>query len=161
MPANVLHAAEDCSEPEVRCAHCPLNKAMANEEAALVWVGNKYYSPQEFLDEAAQLGPSKRISEAPKWLKLGATWVFCAHEQVFSGPCPVCNGHGDDALTLRPDCETCDGERTVWEPGIFYAFVPTALEKVVSDKTSQKSLDDLRKQGITPVLVPYNDPDHR
>jgi hypothetical protein len=52
-----------------------------------------------------------------------------------------------------------DGELV---PGIFYLAQPERIEKIVSLTQSRdaQEMAKLRKRGITPVIVPDNDPDH-
>ena len=51
-------------------------------------------------------------------------------------------------------------ERRGYGSGVFHAFRPQRLEKIVTDQTSQEELDALEAQDITPVVVPHDDPDH-
>lgn len=105
----------------------------------LLWVGEKFYArAQDFLEEASRLGISKRIAAVPRDFKLGETWVFLAHPKVVT---------------------TDDGVG----PGIFRVFKPTAIEKIVTatQANDEAAMTELRKQHITPVVVPDNDPDHQ
>lgn len=110
----------------------------------LLWVGEQFYTPQSFIQEALQMGVSKRIAAIPKNLKLGETWVLFAHKSA------------------------C-GERRREEPpfslegipGIFYAFRPQRLELLVwkPEFTHEKAVE-LEKKHITPIIIPNGDVDH-
>jgi hypothetical protein len=107
------------------------------ERAGLMWVGSKFYTPEKFIEEVRQMGASKRIPAIPKGFEVGKTWVLLAHRGGFYD---AEKGH-------------C--------PGIFYAFRPSAIEKLVPDDTPAEELEKLKKQGIKPILVPKDDPDHQ
>lgn len=170
-PRNILHASPVCgSGDETRCAVCPLNKAMQAETAGLMWVGERFYTPGAFIEEAQRLGISKRISNVPKWLEVGKTWVFLAHEKAVTEPCQPCRSRGTivtdtpaegDWVPQGHECETCDGEGMLYTPAVFYAFKPSRIERIVTDQTPPEELEALRAQGITPVIVPHDDPDHQ
>lgn len=95
------------------------------EDMGLMWVGEKYYTPESFQKEAHNVGVSKRISALPKNFKVGETWVLLAHKKAI------------------------ENER----PGIFTAFKPTAIEYIVDENDEQYKLDRLEKQGFTLVKV--------
>jgi hypothetical protein len=168
VPNNILHAAEECPRPAAECERCPLGKAVRQDTAGLSWVGEKFYSPASFTDEAVRLGVSKRISKPPKWLEIGKTWVFFAHMKVFGEKCPSCEGtptpieRAAKGKANRPeDCEECEGEGVVWSPGVFHAFVPKRLVKILPDDAYPATIEREQKAGYTVVLVPANDPDHQ
>lgn len=119
------------------------------ESALLMWVGAKFYSPEEFVKEAQEMGVSKRIGEIPKGLKLGETWVLLAHRKVAF----YNNSIKDPKVGLRfePD----------YKPAIFYAFQPQRIELLIweSDATPQR-LEELKKKDITPVIVPDKEREH-
>lgn len=114
----------------------------------LLWVGEKFYSPEAFVRESMQLGISRRlpftgsIPRAPKNLKLGETWVLFAHKHVIhSGK----DEHGAD----------------VYEPAVFHAFRPTRLELLIWQKDATEArLAELERAGITPIVIPDGDKDH-
>jgi hypothetical protein len=128
-----------CSTPG-NCAGCPLADGNVAElgPVGLIWVGGKYYrSPRDFLKEAAHLGISRRISGVPKGLVLNETWVCFGHRQT---------EFGDGSVG----------------PGLFYLGRPTAIEKLVTESQARDAaeMEKLAKRGITPVVVPDDDPDH-
>src|SRR3990167_818632 len=167
-PTNVLHAAAECPRSQADCDRCPLGKVLQQETAALAWVGEKWYSPASFTEEANRLGASKRVSKIPKWFEVGKTWMFLAHSRVFSEPCSECQGTPtplEQAAAGRThrseDCPECDGEGTIWNPGIFYAFVPKRLVKILADNAHPRYIAQAEERGYTVLLVPASDPDHQ
>ena len=128
---------------------CPVCWPMHEEQPyGLLWVGEKFYSPEAFVRESLQLGVSRRlpftgnIPRAPKNLKLGETWVLFAHKHVIlTGK----DEHGVD----------------IYEPAIFHAFKPDRLELLIweSDATEER-LDELEKAGVDAIIIPDGDKDH-
>lgn len=107
------------------------------DKAGLLWIGEKFYSPASFCYEAVRMGISKRISQIPRGLEIGKTVIYLAHK--LGGT---------------------DGENLC--PGIFSSFVPSRLEMIITETQSRKPrfMAKLEKRGITPVVVPDDDPDH-
>jgi hypothetical protein len=120
---------------------CPAaNPEAMGEKVLLLWIGIKFYHTAEaFVDEANRLGVSRRIPAIPRGFKLGETWVFLAHPKAIS------NDNGE------------------WTPGIFRIFRPDAIEKIITQSQSQdpELMAALQKKGMTPVVVPDDDPDHQ
>lgn len=194
-PRNFLHAAPACrkardpEEPYGRCAGCPFERALDAEEAGLMWVGAAHYTPDEFRAEAARLGVSKRVHHVPAWFKPGM-WVYLAHEQTFTDECPACKGHktmvvAAGSTDLFEDCHECQGEGTIHRPGVFFAFQPSRVERIVTDYQPAREIPQdeiagpeggtipnpahlawaeerawLEYNGFTLVEVPAADPDH-
>lgn len=103
---------------------CPLNGSV--RRSGLLWVGEEHYAtPEAFLTEAQTMGVSRRISKVPRDFVLGQTWVFFAHRKCF----------GEDG------------------PGIFHAFMPKAIEYVVTGEETEEELDRLESRGLTLVKV--------
>lgn len=73
----------------------------------LMWVGSKFYTPETFVKEALPMGISKKISEIPKDLVLGKTWVMLAHRKV-----PFSQQFRWAELQEEPE----------YKPAIFYGF---------------------------------------
>jgi len=115
----------------------------------LLWIGDKFYSPDGFLKEAIALGVSRRIAAVPRGFELGKTIVYVAHRKAIKKVGFAV--FGEDI----PEPE--------FVPGIFAAFRPTAIEKIVTETEARDEIEmkRLQKQGITPVVVPHDDPDHR
>jgi hypothetical protein len=123
-------------------------------EHMLMWVGEKYYTPESFAKEAAAMEVSKRISAIPRGLKLGETTIYLAHKKGKRTLVP-CEKHKKGDKTL-------DGYAEAFIPAIFYAFKPTRIEMIVTETMAKNAekMDELKKKGITPIVVPDNDPDH-
>lgn len=145
------------------------------KRAGLLWIGDQFYSPTEFLSEAAMLGVSRRISAVPRGFKVGETWVFLAHSKAC---------HRWDINKVDPHGQIGELEEY---PGIFCVFKPKRIELIVNQseydayhlilekiaattdefeiedlmamdeyKTMQRAVD----RGMTLVPVPDNDKDH-
>jgi hypothetical protein len=117
--------------------NCPFQNLDSIERAGLLWVGAASYpTPGDFSIEVARMGLSKRIKAVPRDYKLG-TWVLFAHPRVFP------HEYG-------------------YVPGVFLAVQPSRVEKIVTDIMAKdtEAMAALEKRGITPVIVPWNDPDH-
>src|SRR3972149_2888123 len=65
------------------CKQCPVG-AGRPEDVGILWVGERYYTPEDFIAEARRYGVSKRIPQVPKKLKLGETWVLLAHPKAWN-----------------------------------------------------------------------------
>lgn len=121
----------------------------AQERAGILWIGGKYYkTPADWTREAREMGVSRRISQVPKDLVVSETWVFVGHREAIVKPCGCAK---DGAPELG--CEDCGGVGEVKSPGVFHAFQPARVEKVVDEGIEQKEVDKLLERGITPVVV--------
>lgn len=107
------------------CFTCPLSEINTSAKLGLMWVGEKFYTPDEFTTEAINKGISKRIASVPNGFKVGFTWIMLAHIKAI-----------DNA-----------------RPGIFYAFKPSRIEYVITGKETVEQLEALEKRGITLVNV--------
>lgn len=126
---------------------CPVCKPYwVSQPYCLLWVGEQYYTPEEFAAEAKYMGISKRIAQIPRNLKLGVTWTLLAHSY---------------ACGMKQEIQENGSIKTVGIPGIFYVFRPTRLEMLIwkSDATIEK-IEELKRRFITPVIVPDNDYEH-
>jgi hypothetical protein len=170
-PKNVLHAAPACGhEGTRRCLLCPFNRVAQEDTVGLLWVGARFYTPASFIEEAVRQGISKRVSAIPRWFKVGVHWVFLAHEQAITTICDTCKGAGElpvqtgDAATdpaLLESCESCESQGILYAPGVFYAFRPRRVVKIVSTKTPASDIGRLKEQGFEVRIVPHDDPDHQ
>ena len=121
-------------------AMCPLGIGSRNEpendlgsgyhrtgdRAGLIWVGGVFYpTPQDFMEEAARMGVSRRIVAPPKGFVIGEHWVYLAHRK---------------AIDLRI-------------PGVITLFRPTAIEYVVKGDETDDEIAALKDRGISPVRV--------
>jgi len=159
---------------------CPFDQ----DKVGLMWVGEKFYTPEKFIEEAHSMGVSKRINAVPKDFVLGETWVLLAHKKA--GKKMVWRkGKQGEQLPLDPDMlKIIDGSGNrvpMWSPdriylsievaefqpcpAVFYAFQPVKLEKIMTQKMVDELDIDKRKrdekQHIEYVIVPENDKDHQ
>lgn len=111
-----------------------------DEKYALMWVGKKYYSAESFTNEALKMGVSKRIAQIPNELELGKTIVLLAHPEAIAK-------YIDDPTTLS-------GQRLTRTAGVFYAFIPDKIQKVITkDEATKENLLKLKKRKITPLIA--------
>jgi len=109
------------------CPSCPLHDPhnLPFKRAGLLWVGEKFYpKAEDFLDEAAKMGISRRLNHLPHGFRLGETWVMLAHRRAI----------GDKA-------------------GIFSLFKPERLEYIVRGDEDNDKLALMEKRGWTLVKV--------
>ena len=123
---------------------CPLSRGRIASigKLGLIWIGEKFYpTPQDVIEETAEMGFSRRIHALPRGFKLGETWVALAHRKCIPTK-PLYDG--------RTDKEHL--------PGIFRVFKPERVEYVVIGDETEEFLEKLVRRGITPVrVVPVED----
>ena len=120
---------------------CPLQHVGDPEKApeqfskvGLIWVGEQFYPEvEDFTEEAARLGISRRISAVPRGFELGKTWIALAHRKAYKDP------H--------------QGDKEEWTSAIFTVFKPTAIEYVTTGQESDEVIQGLVDRGITPVKI--------
>lgn len=133
------------AEPGHRCG----------ERAGLIWIGEAFYAtPEEFTDEAARMGVSRRIKAVPQGFEVGETWVFLAHRKAirritdlkFTEVSLLRNGDLGIGGTVVED---------EFAPGVITLFRPTAVEYIVKpeEEEDEELHERLRKRGIEPVKV--------
>ena len=159
------------------CPACNPHSVDGNR-AGLLWVGEKFYTVSSFLKEAKDIGISRRINSIPRGFKVGKTWIFMAHRLC------VQKWKVDGPLDIMGQPK--ESEHV---PGIFTAFRPSRIERVVKQSEydcwskwsnmtteyiaesgeapedweadiSNKLQSDVDR-GITLVPVPDNDKDHQ
>lgn len=82
------------------------------ERAGLLWIGEAHYATaREFLEEAATMGISRKVSALPRGFEPGRTVVYLAHRKAAQG-------------------EDDDGE-PVAVPAVFTVFKPERVDLVV------------------------------
>lgn len=141
---------------------CPVCYPSQNDLKAygLMWVGAKFYTPEDFVKEADKVGVSKAIKQIPAGVTLGKTWIMLAHPQGFRDISDDDFAHawGDWEREGRQGPEPLPPS---W-PGVFYAFRPTRVETLLyqSDATPEK-VAELEARGITVVVVPDGYDDHK
>lgn len=140
------------------CDYCPVGPAQLakNERMGLLWIGTSHYAtPADFTKEAERMGVSRRIPALPKGFELGKTWVLIAHRHCFQEDCERCKSSGkiNDMTDGLVDCPDCKGVGQKYRPGIFHAFKPSAVEKVVDEDVTEEEVEALEKRGIDAVIV--------
>ncbi|MBA7621843.1 hypothetical protein ES703_29211 [subsurface metagenome] len=128
----------------------------------LVGAGN-YKTPQEFVREAIAQGISKRIPFIPKDLELGKTVIYLAHPKACEVKEPALLQEAmaivEEAQTKQP--KLLEAERIEKALGIFCAFIPKRVEKLIWDSEyTDKKREEAEKRGITLVQIPDGDADH-
>lgn len=151
-------AYSHCACPS-SCAVC--NPVLFGEKAGLMWVGKKFYkTTADFLKESAEMGISKRIRAVPRDFKVGETWLLLAHPEAVKKDVIRLVDVKDEELREEM-IQNGETERAVYAPGIFAAFRPERVEMLIQEsKATVEELEALKKRGITPIIVPDNDPDH-
>jgi hypothetical protein len=93
------------------------------------------------------MGVSKRIAAIPRGFEIGETWIYLAHNEAGT---ETSVGPGGAIITKKV-------------PAVFYLFKPQRIEKIITKSQSENEaeMQKLTELGITPVIVPDNDPDHQ
>lgn len=92
------------------CVMC--TPSLAGDRAGLMWIGEKFYSPAEFIREARAVGISKRVANIPKGLEFGKNVIFLAHLKA------VVN---------------YDDEDNPFSSGVFMSFCPDRVDIVIDN----------------------------
>ena len=152
-----------CEEIHPTCPICfPDNNDL--EKYSVMWVGERFYTPDSFMKEAREMGVCKKLNKIPKDLVLGKTWIMLAHPAVpiYDDP-EFVEARKKWRENLLPALIAEDlliEPKPPTKPAIFYAFIPSWIEKLLfKGKVTEQELEELKKQGITPVLVD-EDEDH-
>jgi hypothetical protein len=143
---------EGCSDILADCPVCtPITQP---QPYGLLFVGESFYTPQSFIEEALKMGVSKRIPAPPRNLKLGETWVLFAHKHVVE---PPDTGEQLEDLIAQGQAGIADKKL----PGVFYAFRPQRLEFLIwKSQATPEYLAELEKKKFTPIIIPDGDVDH-
>lgn len=105
--------------------HFTDKKTGEHKRAGLIWIGEKFYkTPADFIKEARFLGVSRRLPAPPKGFKVGDV-VFLAH------PKAVTNHQKGELFPEEP----------VMGPGIFMAYRPKAIERIVNQSEYELYLE--------------------
>ena len=112
---------------ECKCdEYCYVCHPRQGERYGLMWVGERFYTPQSFILEAEKMGVSKLVATIPKGLEIGKTKVLLAHKKAWMDK----------------------------EPAIFYAFVVRRIEVLVREEDLEKDwVERLRRRGVTIIIV--------
>lgn len=115
---------------------CPLRDPP--ERAGLLWIGGQYYAtPEAFIREAGELWISRRIAQIPRGFQVGETLVLLAHRDLWFG-------------SDLPEHRILKASLF---PGIFAAFIPKAIEYIVTGAEPPEELERIERQGCTLVRV--------
>jgi len=148
-PVDFPELKEPCG-CHVRCFLCKPNE----DSAFILTIGDKFYTPDSFMDEARRLGVSKRIPFIPKDLVLGQTVAYLAHNRA-------CQINTNEPLPLSNESDVMETTRIEYKYGIFTAFIPQRVEKLIwRHDATEDELKRLEKSGITPVITEDGDMDH-
>jgi len=141
---------------------CPVCYPGTNSQNryGLMFVGKKFYTPQEFLEEIADQEISKAIKQIPKGLVLGETWVAVAHPQAYvdASDDNYVQLHGDwlvECSRLKLDEEKPPEPQAPTYPGVITAFIPQRIEMLIyQSEASPEYVLELEEKGITVIVVP-------
>lgn len=141
----------ECGDMNGLCPLCSHPESMG--KAGLLWIGEKFYkTPDAFVKEGVSMGFSRRIRAIPHGFKIGETWVMLAHSKAIP----------ETRRSVAGGWAGSEDEVIPAKPGIFYAWKPQRIEKIVLESTrGTEEIAALEKRGILPVFVPDNDPDHQ
>lgn len=131
ISASIFNTEKQCTG---KCFSCPIPSLSVNKQKmGLIWVGEKFYTtPEQFVNEAAKKGISRRISQLPKDLVIGETWVCFAHRKAVLSV----GEYGIDYL-----------------PGIFQMFIPQKIQYVIEGNETEKQLETMVKRGFELIKV--------
>ncbi|MBU1082466.1 MAG: hypothetical protein KKB59_18415 [Spirochaetes bacterium] len=159
-PYRLWGRHQDCKDNFRPCFLCDPK----DEPAYIMLVGaGNYKTPGDFLEEARQLGISKRIPFIPKGLELGKTVIYLAHPRACEVKVPAAM---QEAMAIVGESETeqprlLEAERNEKKLGIFCAFIPQRVEKLIKEsEATPETIEALKKRNITAIPVPDDDPDH-
>jgi hypothetical protein len=92
---------------------CPMCSP-GEKPAGLVWIGDRYYNPTNFLAEAKEMGVSKKINALPHGFILGETLIYLGHPKAI----------------VNYDIT----ERKLNQfPGVFSVFKPDRIDLIIKD----------------------------
>lgn len=159
-PYRLWGMHQDCQDVFRPCHLCDPQ----DQPAYIMMVGaGSYPTPQDFVKEALAMGISKRIPFIPRGLELGKTVVYLAHPKA----CEVKESAvPQQAMPIIEEAQTnqpklLDAERIEKRIGIFCAFIPKKVEKLIwKSKATPEELEKLEHRGISPVIIPDGDADH-
>ncbi|MBA7590028.1 hypothetical protein ES708_32127 [subsurface metagenome] len=162
-PYRLWGRHQDCQDNFRPCCLCDPK----DEPAYIMRVGEKYYTPESFVWEALAMGISKRIPFIPKGLELGKTVIYLAHPKACEVKVPAVMQQAMAIVSDQPgeshieQPRLLEAERNEKKLGIFTAFIPQRVEKLVwESEATPEELENLQIRNITPIVVPDGDKDH-
>lgn len=135
-PTKIWTVCPEIHNPGYLChaLTCPICEPP--EKAYVVWVGESYYeTPDSFLNEAQEMGISRKIHAVPEGLEVG-DWIYLGFRKYI------------------PTGEYKRDGTEIKEPGIFHAYQVHTIEKLLTEKQQkdQYYVKTLLDRGITPVV---------
>jgi len=133
-----MNLKPDQPVPPYTHAHhlCPMCSPhlIGGEKAGMLWVGVKYYTPESFMNEADEMGISKKIRSIPRGFEIGKHWIYLAHKHAIPQ-----EAHQDSPTF----------------PGVFTVFKPTHVDLVIEDENSipEKAVRLAEKLGDKAKIV--------
>jgi hypothetical protein len=130
-----------CTRPGGCRPECRLSGEGPQEPMLLMWIGTGFYrTPDEFLDEAARQGISRRIGPVPRGLVRDPEtgqypWLMLAHAKAIYVPPEEPSG------------------RPTYRPGIIGMVRPTEIQVLVGNDTPHAQVEAWLKKGYSPVQV--------
>jgi hypothetical protein len=115
------------------------------------------------MSEGMDMSISKKIPWIPKELELGKTHIFLAHPKACEVRVPaVLQAAGAIADgEPSPQPPLMEAEKVEYRMGIFAAFTPRAIEKLIwKHQATDEEVEALAKRGITAVIIEDGDLDH-
>jgi hypothetical protein len=161
-PVKLFGAHRYCADKHQPCYICQPQEY--GEVGYLLRIGEKFYSVEEFLEEAKVQGISRRIAQIPRDFILGKTVVYLAHINacVEKEPTEIQTELKVNPTEVAP--RLLEAKKIKRVMGIFTAFIPQRIEKIywqnVLDEMPQSERKRLEKRGITPIGVPISDRQH-
>lgn len=104
--------------------------------AGMIWIGNKFYKTGiQFMNEARQMGISRKLPFLPNDFEIGKSVVFLAHRKVYVK-------YDEQGLPM-------------WGQGVFTAFKPIRVDIVVDDvdDVPHKAVEIAKRLGKDARLV--------
>lgn len=135
---------------------CPICYGVNDQtKYGLMWVGKKYYTPEEFISEDKTMGICKAIKQIPKGLVLGQTWILIAHPRAIIDKSNPEYKKAHEYWVSRGIDEGDKEPQPPSYPGVFYAFRPTRIEFLIyKSQATLERIEYLEDKGITPLIVP-------
>lgn len=132
-----IFGENQCQLPIKRCAKCWFPNIPKDEKLLLMWIGRSFYNtPEDFMRESTTMGISRRIKFIPKGFEVGKTVVLLAHV----------------ALQLNKE-QSIQEKKSIYDKGIFSAFIPRAIQYIVNEDDSIEYLESLHEKGIELINV--------
>lgn len=124
-----------------RCPMCL--PAIVGPKAGLIWIGARFYTPIEFLNEAARRGVSRKLPAIPRGFTIGEDWIYLAH--VDGVPVAMQEYQADEESAEKVNGKPAQKPK----PGVISVFRPTHVDLVISPK--KIDLHRVDREGDTDI----------